>query len=68
MPDVYAPELQAAISEIETMVSEFRRKNHRAPVTLIINDDDENQSWLMWAAQILSINVEKTTKHRTKVV
>lgn len=68
MPNVYAPELQSAISEIETMIMEFRRKNHALPVTLLINDDDENQSWLMWAAQILEIRVEKTTKHRTKVV
>lgn len=68
MPNVYAPELQSAISHIETMIMEFRRKNHVAPVTLLINDDDENQSWLMWAAQILEIRVEKTTKHRTKVV
>lgn len=68
MDDTYAPELKATISKLEDMILSYTQKNHVAPTKLLINDDDEDQSWLMWAAQILDIPIEKTTKHRTKVV
>lgn len=68
MANAYAPELKDAIAKLELMIMSYRQKNHIAPVKLLINDDDEDQSWLMWAAQILDITVERTTKHRTKVV
>jgi hypothetical protein len=67
MADTYAPELKDAISKVELMILSYRQKNHVAPTKLLINDDDEDQSWLMWAAQILDIPIERTTKHRTKV-
>jgi len=68
MANAYPQELKTAIDRLETMVSEYRRKNHAAPVRLIINRDEEEQSWLMWAAQIVDITVELSDKSKTRVV
>jgi len=68
MPDQYPHELKEAMSKLEAMILEFRRKNHTSPMTLMINHDEEEQSWLMWAAQLLGISYELTTKSKTRVV
>lgn len=68
MPDQYPHELKEAMSRLETMIVEFRRKNHASPMTLMINHDEEEQSWLMWAAQLLGISYELTTKSKTCMV
>jgi hypothetical protein len=68
MADQYAPELKDAISRLETLIMAYRANNKQPPTKVLINDDDEDQSWLMWAAQTLGIPYERTTKFRTKIV